>query len=83
MIAFGTIHSGPDKEAFHRYLTGFSAVEHEAELLDSLTDCTDVLPSRYADLLFLPPGSTYRDAVQLLVASWSSKSRSPDESAFE
>ena len=66
MIAFQQFTNGPDKEAFHRYLADFDAVDREAELFDALYDCTDVLPNRYAELLFLPPGSTYRDAVRLL-----------------
>ena len=83
LIALRNFHAGPDKEAFHRYLAGFDAVEREAELFDALYDCADVLPSRYAELLFLPPGSTYRDAVRLLVSSWNGPLRAPDEHLFD
>jgi hypothetical protein len=70
LIALRIPTTGPDKEAFHRYLTDFHAVPDEAELLASFRDCTDVLPNHYAELLYLPPGSTYRDAVQLLLSPW-------------
>ena len=80
MIALNTFRYGPNKEAFHRYLRDFSAVEDEAKLLDSFHDCTDVLPAEYARLLFLPPGATYREAVQLLLASWDGPLRGPDGS---
>jgi hypothetical protein len=83
LIALRNFHAGPDKEAFHRYLGDFDTVEQEAELLDALYDCTDVLPNRYAELLFLPPGSTYRDAVRMLLSSWNSALRSPDEYSFD
>lgn len=83
MIALRNFSAGPDKEAFHRYLADFDAVENEAELFDNLYDCTDVLPHRYAQLLFLPPGSTYRDAVRLLLCSWNGCLRSPDELSFD
>ena len=83
LIAFRNSPAGPDKEAFHRYLADFDAVDREAELFDALYDCTDVLPNRYAELLFLPPGSTYRDAVRLLLSSWNSTLRDPDEHAFD
>ena len=82
MIAFRNFSAGPDKEQFHRYLTDFDAVKQEAALFDALYDCSDVMPSRYAELLFLPPGSTYRDAVRLLISSWNSCLRSPDDSSF-
>lgn len=83
LIALHTFSAGPDKEAFHRYLTDFQAVEREAAIFDALYDCADVLPHRYAELLFLPLGSTYRDAVRLLVSSWNSALRSPDDSTFD
>jgi hypothetical protein len=83
LIALRNFAAGPDKEVFHRYLTDFAAVDREAELFDTLHDCTDVLPFRYAELLFLPPGSTYRDAVRMLMSSWNSASRSPDDHSFD
>ena len=83
MIAFRNFSTGPDKEAFHRYLADFHNVDREAELFDALYDCTDVLPNRYAELLFLPPGSTYRDAVRLLLSSWNGPLRAPDEHSFD
>jgi hypothetical protein len=83
LIAFQQFTSGPNKEAFHRYLADFDAVDREAELFDALYDCTDILPKRYAELLFLPPGSTYRDAVRLLLSSWNSALRAPDEHFFD
>lgn len=83
MIALRNFSAGPDKDAFHRYLSDFDAVDCEAELLDAFYDCTDVLPNRYAELLLLPPGSTYRDAVRLLVCSWNSALRAPDEHSFD
>lgn len=82
MIALNRVPIGPDKEAFHRYLTDFQAVDGEAELFDALYDCTDVLPKRYADLLFMTPGSTYRDAVRLLLSGWTSTVRRADDSSF-
>ncbi len=81
MIAFHNFSAGPDKEAFHRYLRDFAAADDETELLDSFYDCTDVLPSEYARLLFLPPCATYREAVQLLLASWNGPLRGPDGSS--
>lgn len=69
LIAFPRQPVGPDKQAFHRYLLDFTA-EDEAALLEQFCDCTDALPSHYANLLFLPLGSTYRDAVRLLLTSW-------------
>ena len=83
LIALRNFSAGPDKEQFHRYLADFDAVEHEAELFDALYDCTDVLPNRYAELLFLPPGSTYRDAVRMLLSSWNSALRGPDEQSID
>ena len=83
MIAFRNFSAGPDKEAFHRYLADFENVDREAELFDALYDCTDVLPNRYAELLFLPAGSTYRDAVRLLLSSWNGPLRAPDEHSFD
>jgi hypothetical protein len=83
LIAHRPFHAGPDQEAFHAYLSDFDTVENEAALFDALYDCTDVLPNRYADLLFLPPGSTYRDAVRMLLSSWNSVLRSPDEHSFD
>ena len=83
MIALGNFPPGPDKEAFHRYLSDFSAVDCEAELLDSLSHCADPLPIRYAEMLSLPAGSTYRDAVQILLSSWTSTLRSPGEHSFD
>jgi hypothetical protein len=83
LIALANFSAGPDKEAFHRYLTDFHAVDGEAELFDDLYDCTDVLPNRYAELLLLPPGSTYRDAIRLLLCSWNSTLRAPDELSFD
>jgi hypothetical protein len=50
LIALRNFHAGPDKEAFHRYLADFDAVDREAELFDALYDCADVLPIRYAEL---------------------------------
>ena len=70
MIALRPSSFGPDKTAFHRYLEDFSSADDEQELFDSLAQCSDALPARYADLLGLPPASTYRDAVQLLLAPW-------------
>jgi hypothetical protein len=81
VIALRNYSAGPDKAAFHRYLTDFRTVDREAELFDSLYDCTDVLPHHYAELLFLPPGSTYRDAVRLLLSSWNGVLRGPDDDA--
>ena len=83
LIAFRYFSAGPQKEAFHRYLADFDNFDREAELFDALYDCTDVLPNRYAELLFLPPGSTYRDAVRLLVSSWDSALRGPDGHSFD
>src|SRR5438477_11969352 len=83
LIALHNFSAGPDEEAFHRYLADFDSVDREAELFDALYDCTDVLPNRYAELLFLPPGSTYRDAVRMLLSSWNSALRSPDEHLFD
>ena len=79
LIALRNSSAGPDKEAFHRYLADFGTVDREAELFDTLYDCTDVLPNCYAELIFLPPGSTYRDAVRLLLSSWNGPLRAPDE----
>lgn len=70
MIAFPRSTPGPDKEAFHRYLADFSSASDERALLDSLTNCHDLMPAHVAELLFLPAGSTYRDAVELLCSSW-------------
>jgi len=83
LIALRNFSAGPDKEAFHRYLSDFDAVDSEAELLDSLSNCADVLPDQYADKLALPPGSTYRDAVRLLLCGWTSTLRAPGEHSFE
>jgi len=71
MIAFRRdFTERPVKEAFHRYLTDFDAVENDGELLAQLAQCDDLLPPRYAALLFLPPASTYRDAVRVLLSTW-------------
>ena len=70
MIALQPAPIGPDQLAFHRYLDDFSSVDDDQALLHSLAECSDALPARYADLLGLPPASTYRDAVQLLLAPW-------------
>jgi hypothetical protein len=83
LIALHNFRSGPDKEAFHRYLADFDAVDCEAALLDSLSNCSDLLPKRYADSLGLPPGSAYRDAVQLLLCSWTPSLRAPGEHSFD
>jgi hypothetical protein len=83
LISLRDFHAGPDKEAFHRYLGDFDTVEQEAELFDALYDCTDVLPHCYAELLFLPLGSTYRDAVRMLLSSWNSALRAPDDLSFD
>jgi hypothetical protein len=68
LIALRPTSPGPDKTAFHRYLEDFGSVDDEQALLDSLATCRDALPDRIADLLGLPPTSTYRDAGQLLLA---------------
>jgi hypothetical protein len=83
LIAFRNFSAGSDKEAFHRYLADFDAVDREAELFDALYDCTDLLPNCYAELLFLPPRSTYRDAVRLLLSSWNGPLRALDEHLFD
>jgi hypothetical protein len=83
LIALREFTAGPDKEAFHRYLGDFDAVECEAELFDALGDCADVLPNHFAVQLGLPAGSTYRDAVQLLLCSWSNTLRAPGEHLFD
>lgn len=70
MIALRPVPSGPDKSAFHRYLEDFDSADDESSLLASLAECGDALPAQYAVLLGLPPASTYRDAVQALLASW-------------
>lgn len=70
MIALRSAPIGPDKAAFHRYLEDFDNADDEPSLLASLAECSDPLPAQYADLLGLPPASTYRDAVQALLASW-------------
>jgi len=78
LIALPSFSPGPDKEAFHRYLMDFRAVDDDAQLLDALAECNDVLPSQYARLLFLPPGATYREATRLLLQSWQ-----PSQNALE
>jgi hypothetical protein len=83
LVALRNFSAGPDKEAFHRYLSDFDAIDSEAELLNSLSRCTDVLPNHYADMLSLPPASTYRDAVQVLLCSWTSTLRAPGEHSFD
>lgn len=83
MIALRNFAAGPDKAAFHRYLSDFEAVDSETELLDSLRNCADVLPNQYAEKLALPHGSTYRDAVQLLFCGWTSTLRAPGEHSFD
>jgi hypothetical protein len=83
LVAFRNFSAGPDKEAFHRYLSDFNAVDCEAELLESLSGCTDVLPNHYAEMLSLPPISTYRDAVRVLLCSWTSTLRPPAEHSFD
>jgi hypothetical protein len=83
LIAIRHFPADPDKEAFHRYLRDFSAVECEVELLASLSKCSDVLPNECADQLALPPGSTYRDAVQLLLCPWTTTMRAPGGVSFE
>lgn len=70
MIALRPSSTGPEKAAFHRYLEDFGSADDERGLLDSLAHCSDALPARYADLLGLPLASTYRDAVQMLLAPW-------------
>lgn len=70
MIALRFSSTGPDKAAFHQYLEDFRSVRDDELLLASLADCDDVLPVKYAELLFLPPAATYRDAVRMLVSSW-------------
>ena len=70
MISLQPSFTGPDKAAFHRYLEEFGSADDEQALLNSLSQCSDALPAQYADLLGLPPASTYRDAVQMLLASW-------------
>jgi hypothetical protein len=70
LISLRPSSAGPDKTAFHRYLEDFNSADDEQSLLDSLAECGDPLPVRYADLLGLPPAATYRDAVQLLLAPW-------------
>lgn len=70
MISLRPSSAGPEKIAFHRYLEDFDSAEDEQALLNSLAQCGDSLPVRYADLLGLPPASTYRDAVQMLLAPW-------------
>jgi hypothetical protein len=79
LIALRNFPLGPDKEAFHRYLNDFGAVDCEAALLHALADCNDALPNRYAEQLALPLGSTYRDAAQLLLCSWSTTLRAPGQ----
>jgi len=83
LIALRNFSAGPDKEAFHRYLYDFDAADSEAELLAALRDCTDVMPNCYAELLALPPGSTYRDAVQLLLCHWTGTLRATEEHSFD
>lgn len=83
MIALHDSAAGPNKEAFHRYLNNFDAVDCEAKLLDALSGCHDLMPNRYAEQLALPPGSTYRDAVELLLCSWTSTLRAPGEHSFD
>ncbi len=83
MIALRNFSAGADKQAFHRYLTNFEAVDSEVLLLDALRDCPELRPSRYAEMLSLPLGSTYRDAVALLLASWTSSLRTPDPHALD
>lgn len=70
MIALRPLSNGPDKGAFHRYLEDFGSADDEQALLDALAQCSDALPARYADLLGLPLGATYRDAVRALLAPW-------------
>lgn len=70
MIALRFPSTGPDKEAFHRYLDDFRSAEDEDALLASFAECDDVLPAKYMNLLFLPPAATYRDAVRMLLSSW-------------
>jgi hypothetical protein len=83
LLAIRTFSSGPDKEAFHRYLDDFDAVECEEQLLHSLADCGDILPNQHAHELGLPPASTYRDAVRLLLSSWTWTKRSSQENLFD
>jgi hypothetical protein len=65
-------NSGLDKEAFLRYLDNFDAVADPEKLLKELSDCADPLPLRQAQSLGLPVGASYRDAVRLLLGSWTS-----------
>ena len=70
LIAFPRFTAGPDKQAFHRYLTDFEAVADERALLEALSNCHDAMPADMAALLFLPAGTTYRQAVELLCGAW-------------
>ena len=63
---------GPDKEAFLRFLDDFNAVADPDALFDELLSCDDLLPVRQVESLGLPFGSTYRDAVRLLLGCWTS-----------
>jgi hypothetical protein len=83
LIALRDFPIGPDKEAFHRYLHDFEAEAGEAELLNSLRDCCDLLPRRYAELLALPAGSTYCDAVALLLSHWTTTLRASANPPFD
>jgi hypothetical protein len=65
-----SFNTGPDKEAFLRYLDDFDAVADPSGLLDELLECNDPLPLRQTHTLGLPVGATYRDAVRLLMGSW-------------
>jgi hypothetical protein len=67
-----SFNSGPDKEAFLRYLDDFDAVADPDKLLNELFDCVEPLPLRQVQSLGLPVGATYRDAVRLLLGSWTS-----------
>jgi hypothetical protein len=67
-----SFNTGPDKEAFLRYLDDFDAVADPDALFDELLSCEELLPLRQVETLGLPVGSTYRDAVRLLLGSWNS-----------
>ena len=51
-----SFNTGPDKEAFLRYLDDFHAVADPEQLLDELRDCVEPLPLRQVESLGLPVG---------------------------
>ena len=71
LISLRSFDTGPDKDAFLRYLDNFDAVEDPDGLMRELLNCLDPLPLRQTETLGLPVGATYRDAVHLLLNSWS------------